>query len=385
MRVVVAMDKLKGSLDAHAAATRLAEGITAAAPGVEVTCVPVADGGEGTLDAAVCAGYGLHDVIVEGPTGEPVHAALAVRGHRAVVELAAASGLALLPAGVPAPRTASSHGTGELLLAALDLGCTDVVLAVGGSASTDGGAGLLTALGARFLDAQGHDLPRGGVALSDLHALRTDALDARTATTRITLASDVDTVLLGAHGAAAVFGPQKGADDQDVRDLDAGLARLGEVVARDLGHGAAAAARRPGSGAAGGAGFAALALLGAVRRPGIDVVLELVGLDRALAGADLVITGEGSIDAQTLAGKAPLGVARAARRAGVPVVAVCGVTSLDDTQLTAAGFDRTYTLSELEPDVARSMTRAADLLKHVGSTIAAHLPRLTSTEERPHD
>lgn len=383
MRIVIAIDKFKGSLPAGAVGMHLAAGITAVDPTIMVDVVPVADGGEGTLDAAVHAGFERHAVTVDGPTGEPVRAAIAVRGTEAVVEMAAASGLDLLPGGSRAPLVASSHGTGQLVLAALDLGCTHIVLGVGGSASTDGGAGLLAALGLRLLDRDGRELPRGGAALADLHSIRTDALDPRVATTRFTLASDVDNPLLGARGAAAVFGPQKGADTHGVSILEGALTRLVETVARDVGPVAAEAAHLPGAGAAGGVGFAALALLGAVRASGIDVVLELAGLERALDGADLVITGEGSLDAQSLGGKTPMGVAQAARRAHVPVVAVCGVTSLHAGQLTEAGFARTYPLSDLEPDAATSIARAAGLLERVGGEIATDVPVLTTTKEHP--
>ena len=389
MRIVIAIDKFKGSLPADAVAGHLAAGIMGADPSLSVDVVPVADGGEGTVDAAVHAGFDRRSVTVEGPTGEPVHAALAVRGTDAVIELAAASGLDLLPGGVPAPLVASSYGTGQLVLAALDLGCTHVVLGVGGSASTDGGAGLLAALGARLLDTDGRDLPRGGAALAALYTIRTDTLDPRVAATRFTLASDVDNPLLGAHGAAAVYGPQKGADALGVTVLEGALARFVEVVASVAGPAAAAAARLPGAGAAGGVGFAALALLGAVRAPGVDLVLEVTGLDRTLEGAGLVITGEGSLDAQSLGGKTPIGVALAARRAGVPVVAVCGVTSLDAHQLLDAGFARTYPLSDLEPDAATSITQASGLLERIGRVIADDLPTLTTTttitttEEQP--
>ncbi|MGY1620430.1 glycerate kinase, partial [Geodermatophilus sp. SYSU D00691] len=314
--VVVALDKFRGSLTAVEACAAVVRGLARA--GVEGVALPVADGGEGTVDAVVSAGATRVVRSVTGPDGEPVEAAFAVAGDRAVVELAEASGLHLLAR--PRPRTATTRGTGELLRAALDSGCRTLVLGVGGSATTDGGAGLLEALGARLLDAGGRPLPPGGAALRDLARLDLSGLDPRLAECTVTLASDVDNPLLGPRGAAAVFGPQKGADADDVAVLEAGLARWAEAVAAAIGRDLAPAA---GAGAAGGTGFAALAVLGARPRPGIDVVLDEIGADRVLAGAALVVVGEGRLDEQSLGGKAPVGVARRVPP-GVPVVAVCG-------------------------------------------------------------
>jgi glycerate 2-kinase len=378
MRVVVAPDKFKGSASAAQVAAAVAAGLTRAAPGVTVAQVPVADGGEGTLAAAEAAGFRRVPVAVAGPTGTPVDSAVAVRGRTAVVEMAAASGLAVLPGGRPAPLTASSLGTGQLVRAALDLGCTEVVLGVGGSACTDGGAGLLVGLGARLTDARGGDLAPGGGSLRHLDRVDLTGLDPRLRTVRFVLATDVDNPLLGPRGAAAVYGPQKGATPSDVGVLEAGLARwvssLGEVV----GARATAGAREPGAGAAGGVGYACRVVLGAVRRPGIDVVLELGAFAEHLAGADLVVTGEGSLDAQTLHGKAPAGVAARARAAGVPVVAVAGRCLLDPDDLRAAGIADSYPLTELEPDVRRCMQEAGPLLERLGERIA--LDRLVAVQ-----
>ncbi|SDN89922.1 glycerate kinase [Klenkia soli] len=349
MKVVLAPDKFKGTLTAAEVAAAVVAGLPAS---TDVVQLPVADGGEGTAAAALAAGAVARTVRVTGPTGEPVDAVLALLGDTAVVELAGASGLAVLPGGVPAAQTATSAGTGELVRAALDAGCTRIVLGVGGSACTDGGAGLLTALGARLTDAAGADLPPGGAALVRLHAVDLAGLDPRLAGTEVVLATDVDNPLLGPTGAAAVYGPQKGADPDDVVALEAGLARWAAVLGGDPDV--------PGAGAAGGVGFGALAVLGAVRRPGIDVVLDLVGFDAALAGADLVVTGEGSLDEQTLHGKAPAGVAARARAAGVPVVAVAGRCLLDAEQLRAAGFRAVFALADLDPD--RCTTHPAELL-----------------------
>lgn len=370
MRVVIAPDKFKGSLSAPEVAAALERGLLAAAPGLAVDKVSVADGGEGTLDAAFGAGYDRHEAVVAGPTGEPLAAAFAVRGRQAVIEMAAASGLAVLPGGILQALTATSRGTGELVRAALDAGCTSIVLGVGGSASTDGGAGLLQGLGVRLLDAGGRELPPGGAALARLAAVDLSGLDARLAEATVVLASDVDNPLLGPNGAAAVFGPQKGASAADVGELDAALARFVDVLAAAAGGQLHRIAAAPGAGAAGGVGFAALAVLGAQRSRGIDVVMDMTELKPTVAGAQLVITGEGSLDLQSLEGKAPLGVAAVAAAAGVPVAAVCGRTLLSGGQLEAAGFVRTYALTDLEADPAVCMANAAALLEETGRNIA---------------
>lgn len=353
--VLVAPDKFKGSATAPEVAARLATGLRAG--GATAVELPVADGGDGTLDAAVAAGYRRVPVDVRGPTGAPVRSAFALRGGTAVVELAAASGLVLLPDG-PAPLGASSRGSGELVRAALDAGATRIVLGAGGSASTDGGTGMLAALGARFLDDTDALLPDGGGALARLAAVDLTGLDPRLAGAEIVLASDVDNPL---PEAPAGYGPQKGATPSDVALLERGLARLADLVDP-------AAARLPGAGAAGGVGFAALAVLGAEMRPGIEVVLDVVGFADALAGAALVVTGEGRLDAQTLRGKAPAGVASAARRAGVPAVAVCGIRDLDD--IAAAGFAAVHALVDRCPDRARCVADPGPLLTAIGRELA---------------
>lgn len=373
MRIVVAPDKFKGSLSAAAVAGKLAAGLRKQLPDLEIVEVPVADGGEGTLEAAFAAGYEEVRCAVSGPTGRAVSASLGIRGRQAVIEMAAASGLALLPEGRPMALTASSKGTGELIRHALDAGCTEIVIGVGGSACTDGGAGLLVGLGARLLDVNGNDLPPGGAALQHLYRADLSGLDVRLQTAEIILASDVDNGLLGPFGAAAVFAPQKGATAQDVVQLEAGLARLVQVLARELGPRAIELSEAAGAGAAGGTGYAALAVLDAVRTPGIDVVLRFTRLAEQLAGASLVVTGEGSLDDQTLMGKTPLGVARLAASLRLPVVAVCGRTPLTREVLQAAGFDRVYALTDLEPDTNRCMAEAGALVERLGEIVAGDL------------
>ncbi|WP_426299936.1 glycerate kinase [Arthrobacter sp. R-11] len=389
MRVVIAPDKFKGSLSAPEVARHLADGLAAgfdaagAAETLETTLIPVADGGEGTLDAAVGSGFTRRSATVTGPLGEPVTADFAVRGNQAVIEMAAASGLALLPGGpsTDTAKEANSIGTGELIRAALDLGCRKIILGVGGSANTDGGAGVLQGLGARLLDADGNELPAGGGALAGLASIDFSGLDVRLEDSRFVLASDVDNPLLGTLGAPAVFGPQKGATPEDVTALDAALARFVEVLGEEIGDRAGRAAEAPGAGAAGGVGYAAIAVLGAARRPGIDVVLEFTGLAGQLAGADLVITGEGSLDEQSLLGKTPMGVARAAEAAGVPVVAVCGRTTLSQEQQSDSGFRQVLPLTSLESDVEVCIREAGTLLEKLGRTIGAQLAAASRTKE----
>jgi glycerate kinase len=390
MRVVIAPDKFKGSLAAPDVVRHLEAGLHAAArdsgqiSNLEVLRIPVADGGEGTLDAAVGSGFARRSALVSGPTGVPVRAEFAVRGHVAVIEMAAASGLAVLPGngaggGVPdsaSARGASSLGTGELICAALDAGCRQIILGVGGSANTDGGAGVLQGLGARLLDADGRELPLGGAALSRLAWIDFSGFDSRLQGARFVLASDVDNPLLGPSGAARIFGPQKGATPADVQLLDGALAHFVQVLAAEMGPRALRAAEAPGAGAAGGVGYAAIAALAAIRRPGIDVVLEFTGLAGRLAGADLVITGEGSLDEQSLLGKTPMGVARAAARTGVPVVAVCGRTTLTPQQQKDSGFRRVYPLTSLEARVEICIAEAGPLLEQLGKQIGAELPDL---------
>lgn len=369
-RVVVAPDKFKGSLTAAQAAQAIAEGLRRGCPGVDVVQLPVADGGDGTVEAAVASGYRRQMVTVRGPTGEPVEATFALRGQTAVLEMAEASGLRQLPGGRPAPLTASTYGTGELLRAALDAGCSHLILGVGGSASTDGGAGMAQALGARLLGADGAELPPGGAALEDLDRIDTTGMDPRLASATVVIASDVDNPLVGPHGAAHVYGPQKGANPSEVLLLDAALTRYAAVVQRDLGVSVADTA---GAGAAGGTGAGAIAFLGAHSTSGIVLILDVVGFADAVAEADLVITGEGCLDAQSLSGKAPVGVARAAASAGVRVIALVGRLEVADDELRGVGIAAAHALLELQPDVALAQRDAALLLARLAEQVGATL------------
>ncbi|OSP40507.1 glycerate kinase, partial [Streptomyces sp. 13-12-16] len=271
--------------------------------------------------------------------------------------------------GVFAPLTASTYGSGELLRAALDAGARSIVFGVGGSATTDGGAGMLSALGARFVTADGEPVAPGGGGLAELASADLSGLDPRLASVEFVLASDVDNPLTGPKGAPAVYGPQKGASPEDVEALDAALAHFAKVLEGAVGAKAAEFAASPGAGAAGGIGYGAL-LLGAGFRPGIEVMLDVLGFAPALERADLVITGEGSLDEQTLHGKAPAGVAAAARAAGKEVVAVCGRLALPPEVLGRAGIRRAYALTDLEPDVAACIADAGPILERTAERIA---------------
>ena len=346
MRVLVAPDKFRGSLSARQAAAAITRGVLRTWPDADLEIVAVADGGEGTVDAVLGAGYSLHWAFVHDPWGNPTTARLGARGRSAVVELAQASGHG--PGGA---LDASTYGTGEVLLAAGDV--ERVTLGLGGSATTDGGTGLARALGARFLDAAGRDLPPGGGSLTDLARI----VPGPAFPAQLVLATDVTNPLLGPSGAAAVFAPQKGASPADVEVLEAGLQRLAEVLeattgvdVRDL----------PGAGAAGGVPACAVALLGGVIRPGVELLLELVGFAERVRGADLVITGEGRLDAQSLQGKAPVGVARAA--GDVPVIALCGRVDVGPVELAAAGISSAWSLADVCTDPGRWMPEAAELL-----------------------
>ncbi|MFC8870933.1 glycerate kinase [Streptomyces sp. NPDC057148] len=370
-RVLVAADKFKGSLTAVEVAERVTAGMRRVVPGLAVEALPVADGGDGTVAAAVAAGFERREVRVAGPLGDEVTAAYALREGTAVVEMAEASGLQRLPEGVLAPLTSSTYGSGELLRAALDAGARTIVFGVGGSATTDGGAGMLAALGARFLDGSGEPVAPGGGGLAEVASADLSGLDARLSGVELVLASDVDNPLTGPKGAPAVYGPQKGASPQDVEALDAALTHFAKVLegTETVGARAAEYAASPGAGAAGGIGFGAM-LLGARFRPGIEVMLDVLGFAPALERADLVITGEGSLDEQTLHGKAPAGVAAAARAAGKDVVAVCGRLALAPEVLGRAGIRRAYPLTDVEPDVAKCIADAGPILERVAERIA---------------
>ena len=361
MKIVIAPDSFKESVSAPAAAEAIARGVKAAFPGAQTVCVPMADGGEGTVEAVLAAASGEACMqTVNDALGHKVDAVWGMLADgTAVIEMAAASGLELIAPARRDPMRASSHGVGELILAALDAGARHIILGLGGSATNDAGAGMLTALGARLLDAEGHSLPPGGGALARIAAIDIRGLDARLSGARIDVASDVDNPLCGPQGASHVFGPQKGATPEQVRELDQALERFADICARSLGVDHRDA---PGAGAAGGLGFAAKAFLGARFRPGVEIVAELGGLAQAVKGAALVFTGEGRMDAQTLRGKTPAGVARIARQAGVPVVALAGSLGEGYEALHACGISAAFSLAPGPITLQQALNDAERLL-----------------------
>lgn len=366
-RYLCAPDSFKESLTAMEAARAMAQGIENADHDAEVRCLPMADGGEGTARALVDAtGGSMRAVPVHDPLGRPVegHFGLLADGTTAVVETAEASGLALLEAKERNPLIASSYGTGELMLAAVRSGAKRIIVGLGGSATNDAGAGLLQALGVRLLDKNGNDLAHGGAALANLTTIDISTMDPALKNVAITAACDVTNPLTGPTGASAVFGPQKGASKDDVATLDAALAHFAQVIDSQLG---VAVNDVPGAGAAGGIGAALKGFLNAEFRPGIAIVIEQSGLDAAAQWADVVFTGEGSIDFQTKFGKTPAGVAETAKRHGKPVIAVAGHIGNGIDELHEVGIDAVFgiapgaaSLSELLADAAANVTRTTE-------------------------
>jgi glycerate 2-kinase len=348
MKVVVAPNAFKGTLTATQAAAAIARGVREVFPDADVIEVPVADGGDGTVEALVTARRGEYrTATVEGPLGDPVEArfGLVESGRTAVVELATSSGLALIDPWRRDPSRASTYGFGQLLEAARAHGVGAIIAGIGGSATNDGGAGMAQALGYRLFDAAGKDLPRGGAALGRLARIEGSGFDRPGwASVRVRVASDVTNPLTGPTGATAVYGPQKGADEQAVGELDAALARLAQVIERDLGK---QVAHLPGAGAAGGAGAGLVAFLNASLEPGAPLVVGATGFDERLHGSELVFTGEGRADDQTAYGKAPGEVAKRAAAAGVPVVLLAGSKGQGWEALHSLGVTEVVTLTEV--------------------------------------
>ncbi|EKK7702809.1 glycerate kinase [Cronobacter sakazakii] len=361
-KIVIAPDSFKESLSAMDVAKAIEAGFREIYPQANYVCVPMADGGEGTVEAMVAATGGqIITTPVTAPLGNNVDGffGLLGDGETAVVEMAAASGLHLVPTAQRDPRITTSYGTGELILAALERGVKAIIIGIGGSATNDGGAGMMQALGARFLDGEGRELAPGGAALARLERLDLSALDPRLAQVSVTAACDVDNPLCGEKGASAVFGPQKGATPAMVSELDAALRRFGEQLEAATGKAIISA---PGAGAAGGMGAALLGMLNAELRPGIEIVIESLGLAQAVRDADLVITGEGRLDSQSIHGKTPVGVARVAKQFQRPVVAIAGSLTPDYQIVHEHGIDaafsvidRIVTLQEALDDAERNL------------------------------
>ena len=362
MKIVIAPQAFKGSISALEAASAMSEGVRRVLSDAETVLVPVADGGDGTLETLVeSTGGEVRSSEVTGPLGEPVTAEWGAlgNGHTAVVEMARTSGLALVPIEKRDPLVTTTYGLGEAIGQALDAGFRSFIVGIGGSATNDGGAGMAQALGIRLVDSDGRQLPYGGAALARLDRIDMDDLDSRVRESEFSVASDVNNPLTGPEGASAVYGPQKGATPEMVAQLDAALGHLAEVVKRDLGI---EIDDVPGAGAAGGLGGGLIAFLNERLRPGVDIVLDAVGLDGHLDGADLVITGEGQLDFQTVYNKAPIGVAWRAKARGIPVVAISGSLGRGFSDVHEQGIDAVLAITSAPMTLEESTERATELV-----------------------
>jgi len=384
MRILIAPDKFKGSLSSGEAAEAICRGLAEGWPEAEDLLCPLADGGEGTMEVLVKA-TGGETVPCEatGPLGELRSSCLGLLGDgkTAVVEMAAASGLELIPPHRRDPLVTSTKGTGDLIRHALDRGIRRIIVGIGGSGTNDGGTGMASALGARFLDDRGEELLPGGGNLGRLASVDVSGLDPRISETEIIVASDVGNPLLGERGASRVYAPQKGADEGGVELLESALARLAEVVSRSIAPGME---DTPGAGAAGGLGFGLQAFLGAKIRPGIEVVMGAVGFEEKLAACGLVISGEGRLDSQTAYGKTVSGVARTARRRGIPVLALGGEVTAEAASLREMGVSALLSIAPGPISQEESMREAATLLERTAREIGSLLKRLLEDRHPPY-
>ena len=373
MKIVIAPDSYKESLSALEVATAIEQGFREIWPDADYVKIPVADGGEGTVEAMVAATQGhLVHVDVTGPLGNTIQAFYGLSGDErsAFIEMAAASGLEQVPAGLRDPLKTTSWGTGELIRHALDAGVEHIIIGIGGSATNDGGAGMVQALGAKLLDAQNNDIAHGGAGLESLARIDISQLDQRLAACRIEVACDVTNPLTGEEGASAVFGPQKGATAQMIDRLDSGLRHYARIIARDLDIDVLSL---EGGGAAGGMGAALYAFCGAQLRPGIEIVTDALQLAERVADADLVISGEGRIDSQTIHGKVPVGVARVAKRFNVPVIGFAGSLTADVGVVHQHGLDAVFSVLYTICTLDEALANAAANLRMTARTVAAVL------------
>lgn len=366
MKIVIAPQAFKGSLHAADVAEAIARGIRQVFPDAQLVLVPIADGGEGTVEALVrSTGGSFQQSRVMGPLGEMVNARWGMLGdgRTAVIEMAAASGLPLIPREERNPLLTTTYGTGELVARALDRGVTKLIIGIGGSATNDGGVGMAQALGVHFLDGAGRELPLGAAGLSRLAKVDISGLDPRLREIDVEVASDVNNPLCGPNGAAAVYGPQKGATPDMVRELDAALGHYADILHRDLGIDIK---DMPGAGAAGGLGAGLVSFLHATLNPGVEIVFRALGMGKVVAGADLVITGEGRMDSQDIYGKAPIALAQRAKRLGIPTIAIVGSTGRDYRVVYGHGIDavigtvnRPMALDRALSESSRLVTEAA--------------------------
>lgn len=371
MKIVIAPDSFKESLRAMQVAEAIEQGFRAIYPNAEYIKLPMADGGEGTVESMVAATHGqIIPVTVTGPLGLPVEAffGLTGDGETAIIEMAAASGLHLVQPEKRNPLLTGTFGTGELILAALDRGARKIIIGIGGSATNDGGAGMIQALGARLSDEQGNELCAGGAALAELSVIDVSQLDPRLSQCDILVACDVDNPLCGERGASAVFGPQKGATPEQVKQLDAALRHYGEQLERISGKDVITVA---GTGAAGGMGASLFGLLNARLQPGVEIVTEALRLAEAVQGADLVVTGEGRIDSQTIYGKTPVGVARVAKRFHVPVIALAGGMTVDYGVVHQHGLDAVFSVLNRVQTLPEALEKAGENICVTARNVAA--------------
>ncbi|MUG67834.1 MULTISPECIES: glycerate kinase [Paenibacillus] len=373
MKIVIAPDSFKESLSALEAAEAIEKGFRSVFPDADYYKMPMADGGEGTVRSLVDATGGtIMERVVTGPLGEPVQAFFGITGdgRTAIIEMAAASGLHLVPAERRNPLLTSTRGTGELIRFALEEGVEHMIIGIGGSATNDGGAGMVQALGGRLLDRSGREIGPGGGALSDLHEVDMSGLDARLAGVRIEVACDVDNPLTGPRGASAVFGPQKGATPDMVQLLDRNLSHFADVAEQALGK---TFREKEGAGAAGGLGAGLIAFLNADLRRGIDIVLNASRFEDIVRDADLVITGEGRIDRQTIYGKTPIGVAKAAKKYDVPVIGIAGSLSDDSAVVHDHGIDALFSIVPGVVTLPEAFESAAVNMERTARNIAASM------------
>jgi len=363
MKIVVAPDSFKGSLTAVEVSDAIGQGVREIFPEAEIVKIPMADGGDGTVQCLVNATGGeILRKKVTGPLGDEVLASYGILGDKktAVIEMAEASGLTLVPENKRNPLITTTYGTGQLIKAALDQGCRKMIIGIGGSATNDGGAGMLQALGVKLLDREGKEIGFGGGELKKVFRIDTKYLDNRLSQTKVLIASDVSNPLCGPKGAARIYGPQKGATPEIIEELDKSLAHFAEVIKRDLHKDIKDI---PGSGAAGGLGASLMAFLDAELRPGIDIMIEIVKLEQAIKDADLVITGEGKIDSQTIYGKAPIGVAKIAKKYNIPVIAVAAIISDDADIVHQYGISTLIKISEPPISLAEPKSKKVQLIK----------------------
>ena len=363
MKIVVATDSFKGSLTAVEVSDAIERGVREIFPEAEIVKIPMADGGDGTVQCLVNATGGeILKEKVKGPLGDEVWASYGILGDKktAVIEMAEASGLTLVPENKRNPLITTTYGTGQLIKAALDQGCRKMIIGIGGSATNDGGAGMVQALGAKLLDKDGEEIGFGGGELKNITKISINYLDERLSNTKVLVASDVSNPLCGPKGASWIYGPQKGATPEIIEKLDKSLAHFAEIIKRDLNKDIKDI---PGAGAAGGLGASLMAFLDAELKPGIDIVIEIVKLEQAIKDANLVITGEGKIDSQTIYGKAPIGVAKIAKKYNIQVIAVAAIIGDDADIVHQHGIDNLIKVSEPPMNLDDSISNKVSLIK----------------------